>query len=315
MQTWESRVADASLTDTATFVDDIFRVIRTKAYLPGAPAFKLLDASPAGGPLGQENAAYDPKAPVLLGNGHLGPAAGHRRKRSYNEQDGGSPGIDRRSPHGSSPSGERAFKQLRRGAPRGGRFDSFGGRAGRPGSLGPMQGQDRVAAPITGLPQPAMPGFPGMLPPGPPFPFDSNDPVAALMAMQAMGFPPLPGLPGVPPLPPPFPPAGFGPDPSTQTPPGPGSRPTNRNRGRCKDYDEKGFCALGGTCPFDHGADHMVVLGQGEGTCAFPFPPPSLLVARASLLTHGRIRSDQLGHRDGCQPIKLSWGQPTALQP
>ena len=38
---------------------------------------------------------------------------------------------------------------------------------------------------------------------------------------------------------------------------------------RCKDYDEKGFCLLGENCPYDHGADPLVVEGGG-------FPPPPL---------------------------------------
>ncbi|XP_065058188.1 RNA-binding protein 27-like [Rhopilema esculentum] len=32
-----------------------------------------------------------------------------------------------------------------------------------------------------------------------------------------------------------------------------------RKRARCRDYDEKGFCLLGNSCPYDHGRDPVVV--------------------------------------------------------
>ncbi|CAJ0845570.1 7613_t:CDS:10 [Entrophospora sp. SA101] len=38
----------------------------------------------------------------------------------------------------------------------------------------------------------------------------------------------------------------------------PENRPTGR-RQRCRDYDEKGYCMRGDLCPFDHGADRIVV--------------------------------------------------------
>ena len=35
-------------------------------------------------------------------------------------------------------------------------------------------------------------------------------------------------------------------------------------RQRCQDYDKKGFCVRGSTCPFDHGNDHLVAPGNDE---------------------------------------------------
>ena len=90
------------------------------------------------------------------------------------------------------------------------------------------------------IPPQGFPGMPGMPspPPGMP-PFDPNNPMAALLAMQAMGFP----VPGLASFPGPTSPVGRSPS----GPPAPSKRP------RCKDYDIKGFCAKGNTCPFEHG--------------------------------------------------------------
>jgi hypothetical protein len=35
-------------------------------------------------------------------------------------------------------------------------------------------------------------------------------------------------------------------------------------RQRCQDYDTKGFCVRGSSCPFDHGNDHIVASGEDE---------------------------------------------------
>ena len=64
-------------------------------------------------------------------------------------------------------------------------------------------------------------------PPGMP-PIDPHNPMAAFMAMQqALGF----------------------------LPPMPNGMPTSQ---RCRDYDEKGFCAAGASCPYEHGNDPVV---------------------------------------------------------
>lgn len=122
---------------------------------------------------------------------------------------------------------------------------------------------------VAGLVPSPSAAFPGLLPPPSPFPFDPNDPMTAMMAMQAMGalgFPPLPVMPSVlPPFPQPTSPTGFGqPTLPNASLAANGPQP-GKSRERCRDYDEKGFCALGGTCPYDHGGDHIVVPEQGEG--------------------------------------------------
>jgi len=165
-----------------------------------------------------------------------GPQNGSR-KRSYNDRGDGD-AQDRGVPYGD-PNG-RTFKQPRRGGMvRGGFEGSNGGRGGfqgRPSSVGmPPQGYPNL---------PSMPSPPLGMPP-----FDPNNPMATILAMQAMGMPPLPGMPS---LPQPNS-ASRGPQPGFQG-----------KRRRCRDYDEKGFCARGNTCMFEHGEDSIFVAPKDE---------------------------------------------------
>ena len=111
---------------------------------------------------------------------------------------------------------------------------------------------------VPGLAQSSPIPFPGMPtpPPGFPFEFDPSDPIAAMMTMQAIGFPPLPGMPAFP-----------------QGPTLTGLQQLGdqadaprlrKSGGRCRDYDTKGFCTRGSSCPYEHGIDHIVVPGQQE---------------------------------------------------
>ena len=118
--------------------------------------------------------------------------------------------------------GERPMKQPRRGG-RG--YDQRGGRQSYP------QGQQMPPMPPMPTPPPGMP------------PLDPNNPMAALLAMQqAMGF--FAGLPN----------GGSPPNVNAFAPP--------RTGQRCRDYDTKGFCSAGASCPYEHGNDPYVVAGQ-----------------------------------------------------
>ncbi|KAJ6444324.1 elongation factor 2 [Purpureocillium lavendulum] len=78
--------------------------------------------------------------------------------------------------------------------------------------------------------------------------FDPNNPMEAIMQMQAMGipFPPMQG----------YAQPGYG---------GRNQRGQARKRGRCRDFDKKGFCARGNTCMYDHGEESVFVAPSGSG--------------------------------------------------
>lgn len=103
----------------------------------------------------------------------------------------------------------------------------------RRGGRGGQRGGSHMAPTPT-----ALPGMP---------PFDPNNPLAALLAMQAM----MPQMPGMPQMPFPQSPGAFGN--AAQQP---------RSGQRCHDYDTKGFCALGASCPHEHGNDPVVIPQQ-----------------------------------------------------
>ena len=168
------------------------------------------------------------------------------RKRSYNERPEDSGGGD---PHYGR--GDRHLKQMRRGgSSRNGRLDLFGSRGGRGGF--------QSSGSPTNIPQGPAISFPTLPLPPPGLPFDPNDPIAAMIAMQAMG---LPSFPGMPPLPQPAPPSGydrFGAQGTSTL-----DIPNNiKGKIRCRDYDTKGYCARGSSCPYEHGNDHLIVPGQ-----------------------------------------------------
>jgi RNA recognition motif. (a.k.a. RRM, RBD, or RNP domain) len=93
-----------------------------------------------------------------------------------------------------------------------------------------------------------MPSYPFInapLPPTPPpgFPaFDPTNPMAAFAFMQTM-FPQMVGM----------------------LPPTPnGERRTSREKPRCLDYDTRGYCTLGSSCPYEHGNDLIIAVKEDE---------------------------------------------------
>ncbi|KAH7238850.1 hypothetical protein BKA59DRAFT_424233 [Fusarium tricinctum] len=77
------------------------------------------------------------------------------------------------------------------------------------------------------------------LPQRPDMPFDPQV-MEAFLQMGSMGMP-YPGISN-------FPQQSFG-----------GGRNQARKRGRCRDFDTKGFCSRGSTCPYDHGNESIFV--------------------------------------------------------
>ncbi|KAI9842834.1 MAG: hypothetical protein M1837_006855 [Sclerophora amabilis] len=248
---------------TGTFVDDIFTAINLKSYDPSSRQSQRVTATlPSvnlpNTPRDHSSARLTSRAPESVTNG----GQNLSKKRSHNEFEGRNTRDGRESHNGRNAGGDRALKQPRRGSFRGGRFDSSGNRGSRQGVAPPVMGQDISLGNLPGLSQSPPLAFPGMPTPPPGFPFDPNDPIPALMAMQAMGFPPLPNLPQ-------FPhagsPTGFVAQSVENKSPGAVQGPmVPKVAQRCKDYDEKGFCALGNTCPYQHGVDHIIVPDKAD---------------------------------------------------
>lgn len=246
-QLCETEIPDFLKEDSTIFVRDVFEAIHYKSYIPGyvPPRRPSAPFAPPTGP------SISVPAYGSLGVG-IGPPVGApsgpglqngSRKRSYNDRGEGDAQFQ-----GGDMNG-RSFKQPRRGGPGMGRggFESFNPGVGRGGRPPPMALQNMPQYP--NMPGPgrsgpqgfdpnmAMAGMPSP-PPGLP-PLDPNNPLAAILAMQAMGVP-IPNLPG-------FPPGGS---------PVNGGFPRPKNP-RCIDYDQKGFCAKGNTCQFEHG-EHSI---------------------------------------------------------
>ena len=232
----EAEIPDFLKEDSHVFVQDVFDAILYRSYVPGAPHPPERNSIPSSAP------PTGPSAPSYGNLGMPGAPVGPQnasRKRSYNDR-GDADAHDRSGPYGDANG--RAYKHPRRGGNMSrGHHEGFNnGRGGFQG--GPSS---------TGIPQQ---GFPNMLsmpspPPGMPA-FDQNNPMAAFLAMQAMGMP----LPGMPPL-------SQAPSPASRgSPPG-----AQQKKQRCRDYDQKGFCARGNTCMFEHGQDSIYVPAGSNG--------------------------------------------------
>ncbi|KAL0264923.1 hypothetical protein SLS55_000877 [Diplodia seriata] len=226
---------------TESFVDDVFNAIRTKSYLPkdtsSAPQQAQAESQPFNPPSGPANG--NRRLSAQFQNGFHDSNADQSRKRTWGDRAGSEQRDGPDSHYGRGTGGDRAIKQMRRGNYQGG-----GGRGGRHGDMG-----------IAGAGQAAIQAMQNMsqmpnLPPG--FPqVDPNNPMSAMMAMQALGFPPLPGMPQMA--------MGAGNSFGQGAFPHAGSPPPRKIGERCRDYDTKGFCALGSACPYEHGTDPIIV--------------------------------------------------------
>ncbi|KAL8725485.1 MAG: hypothetical protein Q9166_007323 [cf. Caloplaca sp. 2 TL-2023] len=222
------------------FVDETFAAIHSKSYMPGyvpsqpaVPTAAVAHGAPSG-----------PRYPQEL-QGARHPSAGtpeQSRKRSYNEHHHGAGVGDSHYARA-----DRQMKQMRRGGGRGGRQDFSNGRS--------SYGQSCTSP---GAPPPGQFPFPNTAPPysntAPPPP-DLNEPLMAMM-LQAMGLPGRQQMPAHPTY------AQVGCPPARQSTSPYNGTAESRIHARCRDYDTKGFCVKGSTCPFEHGNDHMVAPGH-----------------------------------------------------
>lgn len=227
----------------------------------------------ASAPLRASMAFSPPTGPSIPSYGNAPPggpygAPNGSRKRSYNDRGDGDA-----QQYPSDPNG-RVYKQPRRGGPISGRggLDNYGGRGGY--SRGRPSPMNQGPLPTQGF-MPPMPSPPPGMPP-----FDPTDPASFMYAMQGMGFP-TPELGGL--------------------PSGPSTQPRKQ---RCRDYDQKGFCARGNTCMYEHG-DNSIFVPPGKTTDEYD-PSNARLMARGENnesgtgpVSFGNTRDADRGGRGG----------------
>lgn len=209
--------------DPSSFVKDLFEIIQYKSYLPGAappPEAAPTAVPPTTLPSFADPSTAQPAIPT-------GPSGGSARKRGF--QDRGD--FDAPTGRDQFPGG-RQFKQPRRGG-------GYGGRKGyvdldRPQSLSQEQYSFQNTPGQHGLSF----GQPGQVPQIPPF--DPSNPMEAMRQLQQIGQQMGLSMPNF---------ADY-----SQQPHGfQQNAPAQQGRkGRCWDFDRKGFCPRGIKCKFDH---------------------------------------------------------------
>lgn len=223
----EEQLKDFLAEHTKGFVNDVFSSLRLKSYKPG---YKPPSKSQVPPSFNAGAASFTPqasnKSPSVP---HNAPAAQVQAPSGPASQMNGQ-GLQSKKRSFNNMESDQKGPQVQaneRPQKQMRRGGGERGRGGRGGRGGVFPNQQQ--------PMPQMPqGFPQ---------FDPNNPMASMMAMQAMGFP-VPGLEQMQAM-------------EQQRKP--------RSRGRCRDYDNKGFCARGVACPYDHGSDHIVAPSVPEG--------------------------------------------------
>lgn len=179
-----------------------------------------------------ESGSYDPSRPKILTANGKQPAFPHpsrpqdgrngSKKRAYGDLDLES----NRNGHGQL--GDRPVKQVRRGG-RGG-SEPRGGRSARVSSQYGHQPQ-MPAAPIPNFFSAPVTAFSDLM-------LNPADPMAAMAKLQAMQQQMMSMMASM-----------------TGVIPSNSYHPTQR----CRDYDNKGFCTRGVSCPYEHGEDRLIV--------------------------------------------------------
>ena len=218
-------------------MDEVLLAVVNKSYLPGyKPPPVATTFAPSA-----TSSSFTTDATFSTPRGQYSPRATFNggsqqgRKRSFNQAQDGS--FDRQNGRGDRP------KFMRRG-------DGGRGGHGRGGMNGGFQPAN--LPPLSMSPAAAMPDFMRGLPGMPPF--DPSDPLALMLSMQAMGLPGMPQLP-------------------LSTPPnsqgggfkGNGFQGKSKIDSPCRDYETKGYCTRGTTCPFSHGNDRILIPSPQDG--------------------------------------------------
>ncbi|KAF1937375.1 hypothetical protein EJ02DRAFT_385846 [Clathrospora elynae] len=213
--------------NTAHFVNGVLEALQDKSYLPRAKAAPIPppQSAPIPSIVGSSNFEYEPRPAHAPKKPPFGAPRGPAASRAPNA-------LHQATPHdGIHPSRKRKLVEAETG--NGGGINRPVKQTVRPGGRNARRG---------GIdPQNTFPGFAAMpslanLPPPPPgpLPFDPADPMSFFAMAAAFGA----NMPGMSPLP-------------FMNVPGNGSHGQGP-RDKCTDYHDKGFCALGSFCPYEH---------------------------------------------------------------
>ncbi|KAI0478621.1 hypothetical protein GGR56DRAFT_631085 [Xylariaceae sp. FL0804] len=235
---FDEEIKDFMRDDAVSFADDVFQAVKYRSYVPGAPpAPPLIRAPPQDALLPPRPDLQRPQVPTYpaLPTGLAVGNAGSR-KRTFNDHDDDDVDIilTSQTPY----AGQHPYKQPRRGVgfnARGGRYDDHaGGRQSRAAfNSFPPPGPNRYSAPP--LHAPPLPLDPNAILP--------NSILENIQRLHQLGIP----LPPLPELPKPV---------YSGTTAAPAPR---RRRGRCRDYDNKGFCSRGASCLYQHGTESVYI--------------------------------------------------------
>ena len=222
-----------------SFTDDVFYAIKHKSYLPGARQPPALPPQVRPQLPQRPDAQFQPQASFSQTAAFPPSGPATSRKRAYSDRDD-EVNIILDSPNTFNT--PQPYKQARRGGrefgPRGGRYDNGTGY----GMRGQYGGRDLYqSSPVASAGQFGQPPQPY-----PPYPhaqqsmaaIDPNSIMENIQRLQQMGIP--------------IPPASELPRPVYS---GTTMLPPRRKKGRCRDYDTKGYCSRGSHCMYEHGPE------------------------------------------------------------
>jgi RNA recognition motif-containing protein len=231
------QVETRSLTcvDTEPVVNDVIAALRDKSYLPKSTPDQAKPPVPQSirSIVGNANFEYEPHPSDVPFGAPRGPAAtrfsnGSHTQALHNlQQDGSNLSRKRKLVEGDAGQGPESHYNRNGGGNNRPLKQTSRGRGGRNARGGGMEAQNNFSS------FPGMPNFANFPPPpSGPLPFDPTDPTAFFAMAAAFGanLSPMSSLPVL-----------------NQ------GRGLNKKKGKCSDYHNIGFCALGNFCQYEHG--------------------------------------------------------------
>ncbi|PSS00713.1 hypothetical protein BD289DRAFT_20068 [Coniella lustricola] len=269
--------------DTNLFANDLTQAIKYKSYTPGAPPPPppSQPGIPASRPPFGADTLLQPSFPIVP------PAVGARKRGFHDRGDFDAPNGRDQFQGGNNG---RPFKQARR--------------AGRKGYIDPDRPRP-VQQPQYGYPHAIGQGSPpSFASAGSMLPLDASNPLEALRQLQQLQQQLQMQM------------APFAEFNQQQQPPsyGPQRGGPQKKRGRCRDYDTKGYCARGPNCHFEHGNSTEAMLNlpmpQSSGQIRLApeeYDPTNAVMPQLSQAQQSNgFPSHRRDKRQGSRPLRNS---------